>query len=824
MEPAILSSLPLWTINLALAGLVYYREPRRASHATFAVYVLMLVGWSFCVKMVDLHAAHPAGIMWGRMAFAAGSLAGMSFVAFCQTFPDRHRFCINRTAWRLILLGILVSGLTMTPLILRAVDTSESAQMRTHYGALYPIYGVYLLASLGYGIKTLLDKWRAARGRHRLQMQYMLLGLFLTIAGGLTTNLLIPTLFHTSRLSRYGPYFTLCYVGLTAHAIIRHRLMDIRLVIRRGVTYGLSVGMTGGLMWALLSGLRAVPTLELSTMSLALLMGLVGMVVFHPARTVIQQLMDRYVYRGTYDYRQAIRDMSQVLASLLRMTPLCDYLSRFLHTTLQVERVAVYLCDPQMRLERMAVQDVRGEIEEEPSPSDLEAPSLMTLTGRAAVPVVRDELRSLGAPSDVACLAVEFERLGGEVVIPLRVEGEVTAFITVGAKLSGDPFYQHDLEFLTTIGHQASIALRRAQLYEEVMWIKEYNESILRHMESGVVVVTHEGMVTVVNEAAGRMLEVKPGDVIGGRATEVLPQPLDDALAHTLTGSKVYTNHEAALKLASGRVLPVVLSTSVLHWENGEPGGAILVCNDLSRLKELEEDKRRTERLAAIGMFVSGIAHEIRNPLVVIKTFAELLPEQFDDPEFRQTFTKVALQEVGRIDNLVQRLRGLAVSSGPELHPVQITEVLDETLEFLVGTFTKQQIEVSCHYASNLPCIYGDWDQLKQVFLNLFLNSVDAMEGGGTLQISVEHEFSQKRQQSQLVIRITDSGSGIPEASLQKIFEPFVSSKDTGTGLGLAICQGIVEYHRGTITAHNNDETGATFTVTLPVVHGELHA
>jgi two-component system NtrC family sensor kinase len=822
MEPAILSSLPLWTINLALAGLVYYREPRKASHFTFAVYVLMLVSWSFCIRMVYLHAAAPTGIIWGRLAFAAGSLAGTSFVAFCQAFPDQHRLKADRTAWVLVFLGILVTGLTATFLILRRVSVSNTGNIQPHYGKLYPVYGLYLLASLGYGIGLLLNKWRAARGRHRLQMQYMLLGLFLTIAGGLTTNLLVPALFHTSRLGTYGPYFTLCYVGLTAHAIIRYRLMDIRLIIRRGVTYGLSVGATGALMWALLSGLRAVPTLELSTMSLALLMGMVGMVVFHPVRTTIQRLMDRYVYRGTYDYRQAIRDMSQVFATLLRITPLCDYLSRFIHTTLRVETVAVYLCEAQTQLERVAVQDARGEAQEEQLPGVLQAPSLMMLAGRAAVPMVRDELGRLGAPSEVAYLAAEFNRLGGEVVIPLRVEGEVTALIAVGAKLSGDPFYQHDIEFLTTIGHQASIALRRAQLYEEVMWIKEYNESILRHMESGVVVVTHEGIITVVNEAAGRLLEVKPIDVIGHHTTEVLPQPLDEALARTLTGSMVYTNHEAALKLASGRLLPVVLSTSVLHWENGEPGGAILVYNDLSRLKELEEDKRRTERLAAVGMFVSGIAHEIKNPLVVIKTLAELLPEQFDDPEFRQTFTRVALQEVGRIDSLVQRLRSLSVSSGPELHPVQITDVLDETLEFLAGTFTKQQVEVSCHYASELPSVHGNWDQLKQVFLNLLLNSVDAMEGGGTLQISVGSEFLQERQQSQLVIRITDSGSGIPEESLQKIFEPFVSSKDTGTGLGLAICQGIVEYHRGTITAHNNhDGTGATFTVTLPVVQGE---
>jgi two-component system sensor histidine kinase HydH len=407
------------------------------------------------------------------------------------------------------------------------------------------------------------------------------------------------------------------------------------------------------------------------------------------------------------------------------------------------------------------------------------------------------------------------------VLIPLLVEHQIAGFIAVGEKLSGDPFFTQDIEVLATIGHQAAAALKRAQLHEQVTWMKEYNESILRHMESGLVVVSHDSLVTVINEAAARMLGIRASAIAGHPLAELLPFGLGLPLLETLLEKAVYTNYEAAFTTAAGHALPVVLNTSILRGVDGQPGGAILAFNDLSQIKALEEEKRRIERLASIGAFMSGIAHEIKNPLVAIKTLAELLPEQYDDEEFRETFTKVTLNEVDRIDTLVRRLRSLSNGSSVPLQPVTVITPLEDTLALISGELTRRHIKVVRDYRSPVPSIMGDHDQLKQVFVNLCLNSLEAMGEGGTLTVIVGSQGKQVGRPSELIIQIADTGPGIPAAHLAHIFDPFFTLKDQGTGLGLAICRGIIDYHRGSIVAANSSQaSGAVFTVKLPAAQG----
>jgi PAS domain-containing protein len=657
MELTAVTGLPLWAVNLFLAGLVAFRDPRKPPNQAFAAFVLMLVSWSFCVNMVYATNTHPSLILWGRLAFAAASLIGISFVLFCQVFPELTRLSINKGSWSLMLLGALMTGLSLTPLVLSDVDMPGTGRVQPHYGPLYPVFGVFMLAAFGHGIWMLTKKWRTTRGRSKLQIQYLWLGLCLLICGGTTTNLIIPALTGSSRLGVYGPYFSVFFVGLTAHAIIRHRLMDIRVVVSKGMTYGLSVAIAALTMWGLFASLgkELIFQLHLSTSALALGMAILGMVVFHPVRVAIQGLLDRYCYRVGYDYRHAIKTISQVLAGLLRADALCQELTSFIFTTLKVEEVAVYLCYEQAVLELRSHQNASADRSAQAGPAIAASPSIIALSARAGGPIVHDELGRWIDNSEGEHIAEEFTTLHSEVIVPLLVEDRIAALITVGRKLSGDPFFTPDIELLATLGHQAGVALKRVQLYEEVTWMKEYSESILRHMESGVMAVSHDGLLTMINEAGARMLGVPAPEVIGSPTTQLIPCGLGLPLLDTLTGKIAYTNYEATLTPASRRPLPIVLSTSVLRGRADEPAGAILVFNDLSRIKALEEEKRRIERLASLGTFISGIAHEIKNPLVAIKTCAELLPERHADEEFRDTFAKVTLHEVDRIDTLMQR-------------------------------------------------------------------------------------------------------------------------------------------------------------------------
>jgi two-component system, sporulation sensor kinase E len=823
METELLTGVPLWAINLFLAGLVYCRQPRKPSHGAFAAFVLAMVAWSFCVKMFYIQAAHPTGLLWGRLAFAFASLIGTSFAVFCQVFPDRGSHGLNRISRLFTLVGTLMAGISLTPAVLEGLEISATGGIRRYYGFLYPAFSAFILGAFAHGIWTLTRQWRISRGRSRLQLQYLWLSMCVFFGGGLTTNLIIPALVQSSQASAYGPYFTLPLVGLTAHAIIRHRLMDIRVIIRQSMTYGLSAGAAIGILWGLLivmdKGFGG--TLRPSSPFLPLMIGIAGAIVFHPVRTAIQHLFDSYCYRQEYDYRQAIRTISQVLASLLRIDPLCEHLTTFILRTLKVEEVAMYLCHGQCLTEQRSYQHVGKEEQIRPDPLNMVSSSLIALLARTRQPILQDELTLWADASELEHLHEEFTLLHSKVLIPLLVEHQVAGFIAVGEKLSGDPFFTQDLEFLATIGHQAGAALKRAQLHEEVTWMKEYNESILHHMQSGLVVVSHDNLITVINDAAAHMLGICATDIVGRPLDQLIPRGLGLPLLDTLLEKTVYTNHEATLMTASGQTLPVVLSTSILRGEDGQPSGAILAFNDLSQIKALEEDKRRIERLASIGAFMSGIAHEIKNPLVAIKTLAELLPEQYDDEEFRETFTKVTLNEVDRIDTLMRRLRSLSSGATVPLHPLSVITPLEETLSLLSGELTRRRIKVVRDYRSPVPPIMGDHDQLKQVFVNLCLNSIEAMGEGGALTVTVGSQGKHLGQPSEMVMQIADTGPGIPAEHLANIFDPFFTLKDQGTGLGLAICRGIIDYHRGSIAAANSSEGfGAVFTVKLPVAQG----
>jgi PAS domain S-box-containing protein len=823
MDLSITTILPLPIINLSLAAIVFWHDPDKATNRTFALFVLAISAWSFTVRLVYLHAAEPTVIIWGRMSFVSAGLIGTTFFALSTVFPDHTGLPKALRTKLMLMAGLCIMLASLTPLILTDVQLAANRRVITVYGPLYRVFGLYMVIALSAGGCILFRKWRTSRGRSRLQLQYLWLGLVLFGGGAAITNLIIPSLTGSSSFGLYGPYFSLFLVGLTTHAIIRHRLMDMRVVIRQSVTYGLSAGAAVGIIWGLLIVIDKGFDVRLRPSSpfLPLMIGVAGAIVFHPVRTIIQYVLDRYCYRSEYDYRQAIRIISQVLASLLRIDPLCERLTVFILDTLKVEEVAVYLCHEYSFIEQRSYQHASNGEQSQTGALTMVSPSLVALLERARQPVLQEELGLWADISDQAYLHEEFTLLRSQVLVPLFVEHDVAGFIAVGEKRSGDPFFNQDIEFLATIGHQADAALKRGQLHEEVAWMKEYNESILRHMESGLVVISHDNLITVVNEAAARMLGIHTMEIVGQPLEKLIACGLGLPLLDTLLEKTVYTNYEATLITGSGQTLPVVLSTSILHGEDDQPNGAILAFNDLSQIKALEEEKRRIERLASIGAFMSGIAHEIKNPLVAIKTLAELLPEQYDDVEFRETFTKVTLNEVDRIDVLVRRLRTLSSGSTVPLHPLNILVPLEETLSLVSGEFTRHHIKVKRDYQSPVPPIMGDHDQLKQVFVNLCLNSAEAMGEVGTLMVTVESRGKPAGQPSELIIQIADTGPGIPAEHLSTIFDPFFTLKEQGTGLGLAICRGIIDYHRGSITAANSSEdTGAVFTVKLPVAQG----
>lgn len=223
----------------------------------------------------------------------------------------------------------------------------------------------------------------------------------------------------------------------------------------------------------------------------------------------------------------------------------------------------------------------------------------------------------------------------------------------------------------------------------------------------------------------------------------------------------------------------------------------------------LMNEMRNHDRLKSVATLAAGMAHEIKNPLTSIRTFAEYLPKKYDDPEFRQKFSNLVVDEVDRVNSIIQQLLEFSKPKELEIQQFELGHLIVETLDLLSSNLLKSKIDVERAIENNLH-ISGDRRQLRQVFLNLFLNAIQAMPGGGTLKIAAS-----KTSDGGVSILVDDTGPGIPKEHLSHIFDPFFTTKEAGSGLGLAVVHGIISRHGGRIKARNPENQGANFEINL---------
>jgi PAS domain S-box-containing protein len=536
---------------------------------------------------------------------------------------------------------------------------------------------------------------------------------------------------------------------------------------------------------------------------------------FQPLKRWLQNQLDRYFYRETYNYKQIVRDASQTISSTLDLKSLLQYVCDVTSTTLRTDLAACFTRHLGHDAFRVTAQEDfgggHGGLESVSLSASDPLPSFLIRTKR---PVYKEDLgRDLTGPEAIAAVQ-HLSRLGGELALPILSETELTGFLVVGAKLSGDAFFAEDVDLLSTLTSQAAIAIKNAQLYQQVILANEYIQNILATMDSGVITVDSNGRVALCNSTAARMTNLSIEE-LASRALDELPDPFALQLRLTLSDGQPRVQTESTLRVGPDRWVPIVCSTSALRDDADTIVGALVVFSDLSRLKALESEKRRAERLAAFGTLVSGIAHEIKNPLVAIRTFAELLPERFTDVDFRETFAKVVVAEILRIDDLVGKLRGLAVPSLQQAPIADVREPIMDTLALLSGQLEQTRTTVRRAFLDIAPLVSVDPNQLKQLFLNLFQNAIEAMGHGGALTVRVRRGDSHDT--PTVLVEVEDTGPGIPESIRNSIFNPFFTTKERGTGLGLAICRGITDAHHGTIRADPSDAGhGTTITVEFP--------
>jgi signal transduction histidine kinase len=684
--------------NLILAAIVLRRDRHNELNQAFAFATVMMVFWNLNIFVFYASANAQTAFFWSRFFRVGTLLMPASAAHFFYVFSERR----PRWAFRFLILAYAASEALI---IANSVDLLVSDVRRYPMGFYYvgtPLYRTFTLLAFACAVVTfylLVSECFGSPSPHkRFQARLWLLGTSVAMPLGLT-NLITQPGIHFPPL---GNLANTVYIAVIAYGIVRHRLMDIDLVVTKSMAYAAVSFVLIAPAFAIALWLQRLSFgLIHPDFSLALLaMFAVIAVLFPTLRLRVEAHIARSLFREKHEHRSALIAFTRSIVRILDRDRLVRELATTLRDTVQLDRIAVALYDDAKRA--FVVRYAVG-----PPPSDREIQErsgFIAVLTRHQDAALRRELEATATLVERRAIAETCGRNGWEVCIPLMLGNTPIGFIGLGHKRNFDAFSAEDLEVLGTLAAQASVALENARLYDE--------------------------------------------------------------------------------------------------------------------LKKSQDIIRRADRLSALGTLAAGIAHEVRNPLVSIQTFFQLAPERLHDEEFFTTFLDMTAKEVNRISDLITELLSFARSPTRSLGAVDLNDAIDRIVTLLEPEARKHHLTLVRELSEPATLVRADSDQIKQVFINLILNAIQATQPGGV--VTVTTRSVQRGGLTAGQFEINDTGRGIPQDELEHIFDPFFTTKDQGTGLGLAIVHQIVMEHGGSISVESKLGCGTRFLVDLPALATEV--
>jgi two-component system sensor histidine kinase HydH len=369
---------------------------------------------------------------------------------------------------------------------------------------------------------------------------------------------------------------------------------------------------------------------------------------------------------------------------------------------------------------------------------------------------------------------------------------------------------------LLLIGFTGIVSLFLAQAYRSARTsltrIKAFSDTVVENMPIGLLVIDPDGKIASFNQTAEAVLQRSSSEVLGKKADEILPKQLW-SLIDELQTKKGIIEEEIDCPLEDGKMIPLEVSASSLEGDNGAFLGDVILFRDLTEVHNLKREIETNRRLASLGRLAAGIAHEIRNPLSSIKGFATYFRERYKDIPEDQRTAEIMVQEVERLNRVIGQLLEFARPVKINKKPTSINTVIQHSLKMIEGQAQVKNIKINARLSPEIKDVSIDADRINQVLLNLYLNSIEAMEHGGTL--SVELSWDENSQTAR--IAVSDTGAGIKKEDMVHIFDPYFTTKQSGTGLGLAIVHNIVESHNGDVRVESEPGKGTTVTILLPL-------
>jgi PAS domain S-box-containing protein len=350
--------------------------------------------------------------------------------------------------------------------------------------------------------------------------------------------------------------------------------------------------------------------------------------------------------------------------------------------------------------------------------------------------------------------------------------------------------------------------------------VKNFTESIIQSIGSGIIITEMNDTITYINKAGERILGYNKDELMGRPFGIFSLKEKQSAIPSFLNNpDDMDTRKEGWMRKKDHTEFPVGFTINNHLSNRGERIGKIVVFRDLTNVYKIQEEILRMDRLVSLGKLASGIAHELRNPLAGIKTTAQALGEEMSGDDSRREYLHRITKEIDRLNDLLKTFFSFAKPQNLNLAHCHIRDIINEIIPFLIKEIADKGIRFIEDYHPQLPNIKVDKTQMHQVFLNLFLNAIQAMPNGGELRIEAAPTISDPLKgfkQNYVRVVISDTGRGIPSQIVHKIFDPFFTTKPKGIGLGLSITYQIIKKHGGTIKVESEWEKGTSFVINLP--------
>jgi PAS domain S-box-containing protein len=374
------------------------------------------------------------------------------------------------------------------------------------------------------------------------------------------------------------------------------------------------------------------------------------------------------------------------------------------------------------------------------------------------------------------------------------------------------------------------LQLKTVEATKELIELKNFNESILQNISSGVITTDLDGKITFINRSAEEMiLKYSSSEFLGKHLSILVGEKESQKMLQAQVAEEL-VGQEIELVTREGKRIFIGFSSTKQFDVKGNFIGVIISFRDITETKQMQAEVLRMDRLASLGVLSSGIAHEIKNPLAGIKTMAQALERELEPDDPRKEYLERIVRQVNRLDELLKTFFSYAKPQKPNPQACSLPAIVGEVVTLLGQKMRSQDIAVTENYPKDIPRIFVDFNQIEQVLFNLCLNAIEAMGSRGNLTISakqvplVPRVIVDRRKprmsfipKSYLEIKVSDTGPGIKPEDLDHIFNPFFTTKPTGTGLGLSIVYQIIKEHGGEIAVESQIGKGTNFTFWLPV-------